>query len=272
MHRYLAVRPPVAPAGLRLFCFHHAGAGAMTYAGWKQRTGPAVSVLPVRLPGRESRLREPRITDGDQLLGELTADLAPLLEEDVPFAFYGHSLGALVAYRFAEHLQSRGRRSPAVLLVGAAPAPQLASAVLDGHRALRPELPDGQLLAALGDEEAMPAALRDRPDRLALVLATLRDDLRLARSLRTGPVVPLSCPVEAFAGTADRLVRAEEVRAWAQCTSAAFRFWSVPGTHQFVRGTDLPHLLTRSLARACAAQPADTANGVRPTGPAGPAR
>ncbi|HEY8980735.1 MAG TPA: thioesterase domain-containing protein, partial [Streptomyces sp.] len=74
MHRYLATRPTAdgdAPAR-RLLCFHHAGAGAMTFAGWRQRVGAGVAVLPVRLPGRESLLREAPFTDADRLVEELT--------------------------------------------------------------------------------------------------------------------------------------------------------------------------------------------------------
>ncbi|AWZ04427.1 MULTISPECIES: alpha/beta fold hydrolase [unclassified Streptomyces] len=247
MPRCLAVRPPAGPAGIRLFCFHHAGAGAMTFAGWKRAVGPGVSVLPVRLPGRESRLREPRVTDGDQLIQELTEDLGEILDGPEPYAFYGHSLGAMVAYRFAEHLVRTGRRPPLMLLVGASPAPQLPSAVLDGARALRPDAPDKELLKALGDEDSLPRELLARPGWLSLTLDTLRADLRLARSLRSAPVVPLPCPVRAFAGSEDPLVSPAEVGAWAQCTTAGFRMRILPGAHFFVRGDELPRLVGEAL-------------------------
>lgn len=247
MPRFLAVRPPAGPAGIRLLCFHHAGAGAMTFAGWKRAVGPGVSVLPVRLPGRESRLREPRITDGDQLVQELTEDLGELLDEPEPYAFYGHSLGAMVAYRFAAHLVRTGRRPPLMLLAGASPAPQLPSALLDGARALRPDAPDEELIRALGDEDSLPRELLARPGWLSLTLETLRADLMLARSLRSAPAVPLPCPVRAFAGSQDQLVSPAEVSAWAHCTTAGFRMRTLPGAHFFVRGEELPRLVGEAL-------------------------
>lgn len=241
--RYLAVRPRADGTGTRLLCFHHAGAGALSFAGWSHRVGPEVSVLPVRLPGRETRLREPRITDAGRLMNELRQDLAPLLEQ--PYALYGHSMGALVAYRFALHLCAAGLRPPRLLLIGACGAPQLPSDLLDRDDLER--LPDERLMEAMADEESMPEALRARPGRLRATLDTLRADLLLARDLRAAPVRPLPCPVLAFAGRDDRMVTAEQIRAWEQCTGAGFTLRTVPGAHFFVRGRDVPRAVGRAL-------------------------
>ena len=259
MQRYLAVRPGHAGDGVRLFCFHHAGGGAMTFAGWQKRVGPDVSVLPVRLPGRESRRREDRITDGARLLDELQDDLGPLLEE--PYAFYGHSLGALVAYRFAERRVRSGQRPPELLAVGACSAPQLAAPVLE--TLLSPELPDEELIRALGDHESIPAPLRSRIDWLAGTVATLRTDLLLAQDLRSAPVTALPCPLDAFAGEADPLVSAPEVGAWRECTTTRFRLRAVRGTHFFVRGRDAPRAMGEAL-RSSAPGPGPARPGTAP--------
>ncbi|WP_128976631.1 thioesterase II family protein [Streptomyces roseicoloratus] len=259
MQRYLAVRPGPASDGVRLFCFPHAGAGAMSFAGWQKRVGPGVAVLPVRLPGRESRRREERITDGARLVAELQDDLGPLLDE--PHAFYGHSLGALVAYRFAEHRVRAGRRPPELLAVGACSAPQLPAPILE--TLLSPELPDEELITALGDKESIPAPLRNRIGWLAGTLATLRTDLLLAQDLRSTPVTALPCPVEAFAGEVDPLVSAPEVHAWQDCTTTRFRLRTVRGTHFFVRGRDVPRAMGEAL-RAPATGPDAARPGAAP--------
>ncbi|MGW3497515.1 thioesterase II family protein [Streptomyces sp. NPDC001020] len=243
MQRYLAVRPVCGVDGIRLFCFHHAGGGAMSFAGWSRRVGPGVSVLPVRLPGRESRRKEPRITDGARLIEELDADLAPLLDE--PYAFYGHSLGALVAYRFAEHRVRTGQRPPELLAVGACSPPQLPSLLVDAL--LTPGLPDEELIRHLGDHESIPAALRNRLAWLHGTLATLRADLTLAQSLRSTPMTPLPSPVAAYASEVDPLVSTTEVRGWEHCTTARFTFRTVLGTHFFVRGREVPRAVGEAL-------------------------
>nr|WP_237536753.1 alpha/beta fold hydrolase [Streptomyces sp. SID5785] len=224
-------------------CFHHAGAGALAFAGWRQRVGPGVDVLPVRLPGRETRRREPHLTDPADLLAALEDDLGPLLDE--PHAFYGHSMGALVAYRFALHRADAGRRPPHMLLVGACSAPQLRSELLD--RTDLDDLTDEALMSAMTDEESLPPVLLRSPDRLRATLDTLRADLRLARGLRALPVRPLASPVGAFAGREDRMAPAEQVRAWQHCAGAGFTLRTVPGAHFFVRGREVPRAVGQAL-------------------------
>ncbi|MFI1534046.1 thioesterase II family protein [Streptomyces anandii] len=251
MHRYLAVRPGAEGTGTRLLCFHHAGAGAMAFAGWRQRAGADVDVLPVRLPGRETRTREPRLTDPTRLVADLQEDLGDLL--DGPHAFYGHSMGALVAHRFAQARVAAGLPAPRLLLVGACAAPQLPSALLD--RTDLDDLTDERLMEAMADEESLPEVLLRRPDWLRATLDTLRADLLLARGLRGAPARPLPCPIQAFAGRDDRMVTVAQVDAWRHCTSAGFRLRTVPGAHFFVRGREVPRAVGQVL-RAAAPVPA----------------
>ncbi|MFI6942055.1 thioesterase II family protein [Streptomyces sp. NPDC050418] len=244
MQRYLAVRPQAEPAGMRLLCFHHAGAGALAFAGWRQRVGQEVDVLPVRLPGRETRRGEPHLTDPGTLLAGLQDDLGPLLDEG-PYAFYGHSMGALVAYRFALYRADTGQRPPSALLVGACSAPQLGSELLD--RTDLDDLTDTDLMAAMTDEESLPPVLLRSPERLRATLDTLRADLRLARALRALPVRRLASPLWAFAGRRDRIAPAGQVGEWRYCAGAGFMLQTVPGAHFFVRGREAPRAVGQAL-------------------------
>ncbi|GAA2598474.1 thioesterase II family protein [Streptomyces axinellae] len=263
MNAYLGVAPGrTAPgedgepgAALRLFCFHHAGAGALAFARWKREFTPEVRVLPVRLPGRETRLREPRITEGARLLAELDTHLGPLLEE-APYAFYGHSLGALVAYRFAQHRQRTGQPGPVLLGLGACPPPHLPTPLTE-HRGLS----DESLLSALNRYGALPSCLFERPRRLSTLLSTTRDDLHLAASLREGAGERLGCPVHAFAGTEDEAVTAAAVAEWRHYAGGTFALHTVPGGHFFVREAVLPELLAAELRHRTPPQPRHARQG-----------
>lgn len=241
MNGYLAARPRTGTS-LTLCCFHPAGAGASTFARWTRRFGPAVSVVPVRLPGRESRLAEPGITDVRLLLKELDDCLGALLDAG-PYAFYGHSLGALVAYRFAEHRVRRGRRPPEAALLGACAPPHLPSRLIDSR-----DLTDDQLLGALRALGGLPNDLLTRPAWLRAVLATTRSDLTLGRALRAGARRPLPCPVWAFAGPQDRIATPAAVAEWKRWTTGPFHLRTLPGGHFFVRDGELPRLLQHVLA------------------------
>ncbi|MFD0329339.1 thioesterase II family protein [Streptacidiphilus monticola] len=120
MTRYLQAAA-VPDTRLRLFCFPYAGGGASTYAGWQRRLGSRVQVLPVQLPGRESRSGEPRFTDLGALVRDLDRELAD--ELDFPHILLGHSMGALIAYALARHRAELGERLPEALVLSAYRAP-----------------------------------------------------------------------------------------------------------------------------------------------------
>ncbi|MFE6282197.1 thioesterase II family protein [Streptomyces sp. NPDC057877] len=244
-------RAPRGDARLRLFCFHHAGGGASFYSSWAGRVPAGVEVLPVQLPGREARFREPRFDDAGQAVAALGRELAPLLEEG-PWAAYGHSMGALLAFAVtAARLRAGGRR-PEALFLGAYAAP---------HRT--PTLPapdryeDTELARALVDFGGLDPRFLDRDDWLRALLPIVRDDLRICASHdRAGLPDPdderarLPVRVEAFAGAGDPLVAPDGVRAWDRYTYD-FRMTSVPGGHFFPREAPVPFFdrLNRSLDR-----------------------
>src|SRR5262245_27618913 len=110
-------------ARMRLFCFPYAGSGASVYRAWPEQLPPDVELCAVQMPGREGRYAEPLLTDVHALTPPLCAGIAPYL--DRPFAFFGHSLGALVAYETTVRLAREQGLSPAMLFVSGHRAPHL---------------------------------------------------------------------------------------------------------------------------------------------------
>lgn len=224
--RYLT-RVPDPAARLRLFCFHHAGGSASAFTPLAEALGPDVSVAPVQLPGRENRAREPRITDVEELAEDLDNELGPAL--DAPHAFYGHSMGAIVAHRLTLLRHARGRRLPERLMVGAYPAPHLPPPT----EAVR-LLPDDQLADWLIDLGGMSPILRKYPEWLRSATALVRDDLHICHTYRhRDETAPLPCPIDAFTGSADPLMPEAHASEWSRHTTGGFRLHVVPGGHLF---------------------------------------
>lgn len=231
--------PPLRVPPVRLLCFHHAGGGASAFASWADALGPRWEPCAIRLPGRENRLHEPRITRSDELLDELDR-LGP--SPHTPYLLYGHSLGALVAYAFAQH-RSRLGHPPLAVLVGACPPPDVEPLPLTA------DADDQRLLAALGRLGGMPAEVLGRAGILRRALDLIRDDLRLAQNLRAMSREPLTVPLYAFAGDRDPVADHTVMRGWSHCTTGPFGSHNVPGDHFFHSDPDFPVLLRSRLAR-----------------------
>ncbi|MFI1863981.1 thioesterase II family protein [Streptomyces jumonjinensis] len=220
------------PTRLRLFCFHHAGGSPWSFSGWGQWLGRGVEVAPVFMPPRSaSAIGVPgAVSTMDALVDEVTRQLTPLLEE--PYAFYGHSMGSLVAYGVAQRQIAEGRRPPACFVVGAHRAP---------HLQITPDLTTGlsdsaslELLLGLGGAGRL---LRENPRRMKAVADRLREDLRVCGTYRHPAAGrrPLPCPVHVLVGSGDPLVPAADAAAWRLHTSARFSLRSLPGGHFFNR-------------------------------------
>jgi surfactin synthase thioesterase subunit len=240
---------PAPGAALRLYCFPHAGGAASSFHAWRRPLAPGVSVLPVQLPGREGRAAVPRVTELARLVEEIDARLGPAPRE--PFAFYGHSMGALLAFGVCRYRRALGRSLPVALFAGGfGPphrAPDLSGVIgLDDVRL-------GEWMLGLG---GMSPVVLEHPRWLAAAAGLLRDDLTACAGYRYEEQAPLPCPIHVFRGTDDPLSRGDEEE-WALHTSALCTVHDVPGGgHLFAYDpgfADEPRSPFRSLLRAAAA-------------------
>lgn len=227
-------RTPEPSSRLRLFCFHYAGGGASFYTRWHGRLLPEVDVLPVQLPGRESRYGEPRFRDIRQLAAVLDRELDAWM--DRPYALYGHSMGALIAYAVVRARQERGATLPEALFAASAAAPHLAPSTLRFH-----DWPDDVLARHLVDLGGLDPVFLQQQEWLTALLPIVRDDLRVCGSLQPGDDGgPLPVGVHAFAGERDPLINAEaHVRPWER-HARDFRMTTLPGGHFFPRDVPEP--------------------------------
>ena len=215
---------------LRLFCFHHAGGSAWSFAGWGHRLGRGVEVVPVAMPPRSAPGVPGAVSTMDALVSEVTRQLSPSLDE--PYAFYGHSMGSLVAYGVAQRQLAAGRRPPDCFVAGAHRAPHLPPAP-----DLTVELTDSATLELLLGLGGAGRLLREDPRRMQAVVDRLREDLQVCGTYRhpTEGHRPLPCPVHVMVGSHDPLVRAVDAEAWRTHTSARFSLRALPGGHFFNR-------------------------------------
>lgn len=211
-------------ANLRLFCFPHAGGGASFFRLWAAALPPEVHICAVQPPGRENRLREPPAASVDELVSDFIVAVESRL--DNPFVFFGHSLGALLAFETTRELRRLGWPLPERLFVSAHPAPQL------DRKSVGPG-DDAQILDVMRGFGGTSDEVLDHEELLQLLIPVLRADLAVGEGYQYQPDEPLGCPISAFGGLADPVVSREELSAWREQTRSEFTLRLFAGDHFF---------------------------------------
>ncbi len=240
--KWVRVPRPDPQATIRLFCLPWAGGGSSAFNSWGRELSPGIEVCAVQLPGREDRLREPPRTSLMAVAEELSAILEPSL--NLPYALFGHSLGAVLAFEMARRLRTNGAPQPVRLFVSGSEAPDFSPR--DGRRHT---LSDSALLEEVGLLSGTADAVLAEPDLMALFLPALRADLKMAETYRCVQERPLDAPITAFAGNSDAEVRFEGAEAWAQHTTRTFTLHAIDGGHFFVQSarSELLRILRHDL-------------------------
>jgi surfactin synthase thioesterase subunit len=223
------IRPlkPNPFARLRIFCFPHAGAGALAFRPWADLFPPEIEVCAVQLPGREERFRENPFTDVHALVPALTRALYPY-ELSRPFAFYGHSMGALVAYELTHFLKAQYGIAPIHLFVSARNAPH----VPDPRPPLY-SLPDAAFVDQLRLLGGTPQEVLDNADDDWLRL--LRADFELNEAYRFTARTPFGVPISAYGGRTDPRIAPADIEPWRKHTSGAFAVRLFDSGHFFIQ-------------------------------------
>lgn len=233
---------PVHEKSLQVFCFPYAGGSAQVYRGWQQHLPRQVSLSLVHLPGRGRRIDEPPFEHLRPLLEMLAEEFATAPRE--PYAFWGHSMGALISFELARELRRRGHALPRALFVSGCRAPQLPRS--------RPSifgLPEREFIAELKRLNGTPEELLQDPETVKLFLPTTRADFQIVETYLYKPEDALSCAIYAYGGLQDAHVSAESLNAWQKQTSSKFRARMLPGDHFFIHSStaSLTNVLSRDL-------------------------
>lgn len=240
--RWTVCLKPNPRARLKLFCFPFAGGSSVIFHTWNRSLPGDIEVTAIELPGRRRRYKEAPLRSVSDIIHRLVPVLAPLL--DRPYALFGHSMGALLAFETARALRRLGLPPPSVFMPSAATAPHLESWLGPIHA-----LPQEAFLARLGDIGGTPPAALANDELVALALPVLRADFEALATYIYPPGPPLPCPIVAFAGQDDRAISFDGVSAWS-AHSESFRLHTVPGDHFFLRSNQaqLLGLIERELA------------------------
>jgi medium-chain acyl-[acyl-carrier-protein] hydrolase len=220
--------PTNSTAKFRLFCFPYSGAGASVFRTWAAPLAPHIEVVAVQLPGRETRRKEPLFSNLPSLIEALTPVLLPYL--DRPFAFFGHSVGALISFEVARQLRRSGHSAPDHLIISGRSAPQILATTPPIHH-----LPDPDFLAELQRYNGTPAIVLENAAVMNVFMPILRADLAINETYVYQPEAPFEFPIAAFGGLQDTQVSQSALSDWSKQTTADFSIKLLPGDHFFLK-------------------------------------
>jgi surfactin synthase thioesterase subunit len=215
---------------LRLFCLPYAGGGASVFRTWSSDLLRDIDVCPVQLPGRESLLRSPPLDQMPLLVDALAQEIRPYL--DVPFALFGHSMGALVSFELARRLRNENRQGPVRLFVSGHRAPQLPD-----RRAPIHDLPEDHFIDELARLNGTPREVLRNVELRQIMFPVLRADFAVCETYQYFDEEPLDCPIEAFGGLEDHEVCQDELGAWREQTLNSFSLRMFTGDHFFLHSS-----------------------------------
>lgn len=231
---WFQVPKAVANPRLRMFCFSYAGGNASAYRDWYQSLPGDVELCSVQLPGRGARFKEKAFTNLTDLVDALVDAFSPFL--DVPFVFFGHSMGAQVAFELARRLRDVGAPQPQCLFVSGRRAPNLPARRKPIHG-----LPEQEFREEIRRLNGTPEEAFENPELMELVSPILRADCQVIETSEFTPSEPLGVPIIALGGAQDKNVSIDDLEHWSRLTKANFEMRLFSGDHFYI------HSATESL-------------------------
>jgi len=233
--------PQGRDGALRLYCFPYAGGSTQVFRGWQRSLAPQVSFSLAHLPGRGPRIGEPPFQQCKPLITALADAIIP--EIPPAFAFWGHSMGALISFELARELRRRGQPVPLALFVSGRGAPQVPDPDPPTFN-----LPEAEFISELRRLNGTPRELLDGPELKEFFLPTIRADFEVLDTYEYESEPPLTCNICAYGGLQDAHVPAANLKEWQKQTSGAFKLRMFPGDHFYIHtSTDLLHALRRDV-------------------------
>lgn len=228
-----------------IFCFNHAGGNARAFSSWREVQG--AEIIPLEMPGHGIRSMEEPLDDIETLAEEYSAAIADAAGEEIAFSLFGHSLGAVIAFRTAQLLIRRYNIYPCCLQVSGVHAPQD-----EDTSSYRTGMGTDALICEIISLGHTPAALFECREYRDYIVPVLFSDYRMKESFSyDGDTVDI--PVYAYSGRSDTEASPEIMKRWELVSSEGFSIREFEGDHfyLFEQGIAFARMLVSDMLESC---------------------
>ena len=219
---------PKHHASIRLFCFHYAGGSALVFRDWEKDIIGDAELVAIQLPGRDNRYDEPLLCSISQVVDQLIENFNNYIYK--PFVFFGHSMGALIAFEFARALRRKRISQPKHLIVAGTRAPQIFREKQPIH-----DLPDVEFIKELKKYNGIPSPILYDKEFISTFLPIIRSDFCISETYEYMNEQSLNCPITALGGLIDNTFNKENLLKWKEQTIGSFKYYFLSGDHFFIK-------------------------------------
>lgn len=213
---------------LNLFCLPYAGGGSAIFHDWKEYLKDVATVKPLLLPGRERRINEIPPDNTQDLALNIFQEMSLGLEE--PWAIFGHSMGASLAWEIAVIADKHNHiQNPKLLITSGRASPDLERLKKPIH-----SLPNGEFIEKLKELGGTPKAVLDNQEMMDLLLPILRGDFKRSETWEPTSHILQSTPILSFGGTKDDESTLNRITPWASYTKSWHKNCLIPGGHFYI--------------------------------------
>lgn len=209
-----------------LFCLPFAGGSKYSLSFLKKVLPRNISCTFLEYPGRGTRIKEDFAQDIYEVVNDIYIKIAPLLEK--PYAIYGHSMGAKIAYLLALRIRDEGKAAPLHLFISGTDAPSVPSKSAPRHL-----LPKEEFVTAVKELGGLPDEILEHEEMLEYFEPILRADFKVSESYQHKRVLPLKSPLTVMVGDKEDM-EDEDILEWQSETEVPIKLYKLPGNHFFI--------------------------------------
>jgi len=229
---------------IKLFCFPYAGGSAVIYKKWRSWLDDSIQLFPIELAGRGVRIRESLYRSCEEAVDDLYAIVKHEISES-PYALFGHSMGAMLAYELAGKIRQAGVNPPIHLFFSGRSAPHIPMQEEKKYHLLDQDAFAKKVLELGGT----PPEFFQYPQLLEMFLPVLRRDFFLsATDFNFDRIIPFDCDISVFLGKEEDMVP-EQADGWKKHTSGICSIHYFNGGHFFINeeGATVSRLINKTL-------------------------